>query len=237
MESLSDLCDGDNLNLQEVLKREVYGFRSMDMIYILLSLLLGFILSGILFGISIFFSNTKAKIIGSFLMPVISIVPTFFLLIFTGIDVFKFENLFAGVCWIALLITDAIVILLILSNGSKIYLSGREIFINGLEGLMMEIPQRMFMQTLIFALLRYWNVDNSNIWCVVVTALIWCLGISVQAFIFKQKLDKTLFIEVLASFIFSIGIGYVFMRSELILLPMIAHFLERIVSKSLLNTK
>ena len=44
-------------------------------------------------------------------------------------------------------------------------------------------------------------------------------------------------IDIVSSFIFSIGIGYVFVKSELILLPIIAHFLERVLSKIIMNIK
>lgn len=207
----------------------------MDIIYILLSLVVGFALSGILFGLTIVLSNTGAKVVRPFLMPIISIIPVIILLIITRVNIFNLYNLFDGISWIILIITNINVIMLITLNSSNLHLSRKEIFVNGLEGLMMEIPQRVLMQNFIFALLAYWNVDNSNIWCIVVNANIWCLGILVQALIMKQKLHKALFIEILSSFIFSIGIGYVFIKTELILLPMIAHFAERIISRSILN--
>jgi|GEM_PF-7077258 len=155
----------------------------MDIIYILLSLALGFALSGILFGITIVLSNTRAKVVSQFLMPIVSIIPVIILLIITRRNILNLYNLFDGISWIIIIVTSIIVIMLITLNSSNLILSRKTIFVNGLEGLMMEIPQRLLMQ----------------------------------------------------NFIFSIGIGYVFMRTELILLPMIAHFAERIISKSILN--
>lgn len=205
----------------------------MYIIYILLSLALGFALSGILFGITIVLSNTRAKAVGQFLMPIISIIPVIILLIITRRNIFNLYNLFDGISWVILIITNTIVIMLITLNSSNLLLSRKAIFVNGLEGLMMEIPQRILMQNFIFSLLSYWKINNSDIWCILINANIWCLGILVQALIMKRNLHKALFTEILSSFIFSIGIGYVFMRTELILLPMIAHFAERIISKGL----
>lgn len=209
----------------------------MYIIYILLSLILGFALSGILFGLTIVLSNTRAKVVRKFLMPIISIIPVIILFIITRVNIFNLYNIFDGISWIILIITNIIVIMLITLNSSNLLLSRKAIFVNGLEGLMMEIPQRVLMQNFIFSLLLYWKVVNSNIWCILINANIWCLGILAQALIMKRKLHKTLFIEILSSFIFSIGIGYVFIRTELILLPMIAHFAERIISKSILNRR
>lgn len=207
----------------------------MCIIYILLSLVLGFALCGILFGFTIVLINTRVKVDGQFLMPIVSIIPVIILLIITRRNIFNLYNIFDGISWIILIITNIIVIKLITLNSSNLILSRKTIFVNGLEGLMMEIPQRLLMQNFIFSLLSYWKVNNSNIWCILINANIWCLGILVQALIMKRNLHKALFIEILSSFIFSIGIGYVFMRTELILLPMIAHFAERIISKSILN--
>lgn len=207
----------------------------MYIIYILLSLVIGFALSGILFGLTVVLSNIRAKVVRQFLMPIISIIPAIILFKITRVNMFNLYNLFDGISWIILIITNIIVIKFVTLNSSNLLLSRKEILVNGLEGLMMEIPQRVLMQNFVFSLLLYWKVANSNLWCILVNANIWCMGILVQALIMKRKLHKTLFIEILSSFIFSIGVGYVFIRTELILLPMIAHFAERIISKSILN--
>lgn len=65
----------------------------------------------------------------------------------------------------------------------------------------------------------------------------WCLGIITQGILIKKKVNKQLMIDIVSSFIFSIGIGYVFVKSGLILLPIIAHFLERVLSKTIMNIK
>ena len=57
----------------------------------------------------------------------------------------------------------------------------------------------------------------------------------VQAFVSKQKNFKHLFFEVLSSFVFSMGIGYVFYSSECLVIPMLAHAAERFVTRKYLT--
>ena len=56
---------------------------------------------------------------------------------------------------------------------------------------------------------------------------VWCLSIAVQAAILRQSDRRALSGDLLASFLFSLGIGYVYFRTECLLLPMLAHALER----------
>lgn len=75
--------------------------------------------------------------------------------------------------------------MLITLNSSNLLLSRKEMLVNGLDGLMMEIPQRVLMQNFVFPLLLYWKIANSNVWCILVNANIWCMGILVQALIMR----------------------------------------------------
>jgi hypothetical protein len=84
-------------------------------------------------------------------------------------------------------------------------------------------------------LLKLWEVSNAGFLSYLLNAFVWCTGIIVQALLDREAFNKDLFLDVFASFLFSIGIGYVFMRSGLIILPLIAHFMERIVSKTIIN--
>lgn len=206
----------------------------MDIVYILLSLLIGFLLLGLLFGTTIVLSN-KTKMSSSFCMAIFSVIPTVIMLLATDTNIFKFEYLFDYLSWIILISTDVIVIALIVLKSSKEHLSYKEIFLSGLDGVMMEIPQRMFMQTLVLLLLGYWNVNNAEILCILVNSMIWCLGIVAQAVIMNQKINRHLLIDILSSFIFSIGMGYVFIRTELIIFPMLGHFIERVSSRTIIN--
>lgn len=64
----------------------------------------------------------------------------------------------------------------------------------------------------------------------------WKNGESIYGdYLYIIKFNIKLVIEVLSSFIFSIGIGYVFIRSKLIILPMIGNFLEGVISNFILS--
>ena len=91
----------------------------------------------------------------------------------------------------------------------------------------MEIPQRVMMQTFVCALLISWG--KNSIWCILINACIWCMDIFVQAFILRQNNFRKILIEIIASFVFSIGIGYVFWTSECLVIPMVNHALERYI--------
>ena len=66
-------------------------------------------------------------------------------------------------------------------------------------------------------------------WSIAVCGGGWCLSLAVQAAIFQQRRLRALLGDLLASFVFSLGIGYVYFRSECLLLPMLAHALERYI--------
>ena len=234
------VTDGINTCINEYLyvisKKILFlGEVHMDLVFIIISLVLAYVIEVILYGVSIVIGNSKVKIKGSLIMPIVSIIPTILLLIITRINIFKIEEILNVPLWIILIITVAVVVLLISQNNIKEQISKTEIIINGFEGIMMEIPQRMFMQTFIFVFLEKFNVNNSSIWTVIINGIVWCLGIITQGILIKKKVNKQLMIDIVSSFIFSIGIGYVFVKSGLILL--IAHFLERVLSKTIMNIK
>ena len=102
-----------------------------------------------------------------------------------------------------------------------------------IEAACMEIPQRVMMQTFVCGILSMQKLNT--LWSIFITALIWCAGILVQAFVSKQMNFKHLFLEVVASFVFSMGIGYVFYSSECLVIPMLAHAAERFVTRKCLT--
>lgn len=115
--------------------------------------------------------------------------------------------------------------------------TAKEIFLSGLNGMMMEMPQRLMMQPFTWWLLQKFQVPNAEYYAVFTTAIIWCMGIVTQNVIGKQDFDRNLWIELLSSFVFSLGIGYVFQKSGFIVITMFAHFFERIIYQSISNRK
>lgn len=100
-----------------------------------------------------------------------------------------------------------------------------------MEAASIEIAQRLMMQTFVMLLLDHWKC--LTIWCVLINALIWCLDILVQPVLLRQPVKKGILIELIASFIFSMGIGYVFYSSECFLFGVLAHIAERMISSNL----
>ena len=96
---------------------------------------------------------------------------------------------------------------------------GKELLLYALDGVCMEIPQRMMMQ---------WGLDLYL--SMPVTAFVWCISICIQCLICKLKFDRKIVIEIAASFLFSMGAGLLLLKSGFIGLPMAGHFLERILS-------
>ena len=75
---------------------------------------------------------------------------------------------------------------------------------------------------------------NYQLWAIVfVTLIITCLDILVQPVLLRQPVKKEILIELIASFIFSIGIGYVFFSSGCFLFGVLAHIAERMISSNL----
>lgn len=99
----------------------------------------------------------------------------------------------------------------------------------------MEIPQRLMMQSFVWYLLKLSNVEDAMYISIIITAIVWCCSIFIQMRLSKNKLNKKIVIELLSSFVFSMGIGYLFAYSGFIVLSMVAHFIERILSAIIRN--
>ncbi len=110
-------------------------------------------------------------------------------------------------------------------------LTGKELWEYAFNGVLMEIPQRMMMQSFIYGLMKYWKL---NVYLSVpITAIVWCISICIQCHFLKQNLDKRVWYDCLASFVFSMGVGVVLIHSQFIGFTMIAHFAERVVSSKI----
>ncbi|NLO09482.1 MAG: CAAX protease [Clostridiales bacterium] len=94
----------------------------------------------------------------------------------------------------------------------------------------MEIPQRMMMQSFVYGFLSLLGVSNLDNYTILATAIIWCMGIGIQGLIAGKHFNKDMLYDIIASLVFSLGIGYVYQKTGLILITMVAHFFERILS-------
>jgi len=194
--------------------------------------IIGFLLSGIWIAINIFLSQ-RLKNSEKALMftPLLSaIIPTIIIWLLIGDYPLHFEKIIDFKVWIIAAVTlAATCVITMFRSRTKAAFAPTELMKMCVEAACMEIPQRAMMQTLVLWLLLKWNVNP--LCCIPINALIWCAGILFQAFVIqKQVVIKDLIIELVSSFVFSIGIGYGFYTTRCIFLPMIMHALERFVT-------
>jgi hypothetical protein len=114
---------------------------------------------------------------------------------------------------------------------------GNDLIEWGLDGILMEVPQRLMMQSFVYGVLKLLGVSSIDFYTIIATAIIWCMGIGMQTFLARKQLDRDLFYNILSSFVFSLGIGYVYQQTGLIVITMISHFSERILSSSIISKR
>lgn len=207
----------------------------------LLSILIGFLLSGIWFGLIYINAKIFNKYKQSWLLhlnPLIaSIIPTFIIAMVIGIYPVQIEGIKDLKVYLVAIMTVLITTFFITRKNPGEQKSGKDLLIYGLEGAFMEIPQRLMMQSFVYGILKVLDANFINTYTIIGTAIIWCMGLIVQAFMTGKKLDRDTKIEILASFVFSLGMGYVYQRTGFILITMVAHFCERYLSRLVFNKK
>lgn len=99
---------------------------------------------------------------------------------------------------------------------------------SALGGMAMEIPQRLFVQNVFLvtggAILKYGGFNLA----VLLTALVWVQFIAVERVICQGKLTKDDYLEMIASFWFSIVVGIIYNITGVIWMTMIAHAIQRV---------
>lgn len=159
-----------------------------------------------------------------------AIIPAIIIWLLLGDHPFHFEKLIDYKVWVIAAVTLAAtcVIMMFRSRTKEAY-KPTELMEMCIEAACMEIPQRAMMQAIVLWLLLKWNLNPLN--CILINALIWCGDIIFQAVVIqKQVTIKKLLIEVISSFVFSVGIGYAFYTVRCIILPMALHSLERLLT-------
>lgn len=101
----------------------------------------------------------------------------------------------------------------------------------------MEIPQRLMMQSFLYGIMKLLKVPRIDIYTILITSCIWCIGIAIQNKMMKQRFGREWFLETLSSFIFSMGIGYVYQESRLLVISMLGHLCERLFSNYWIKNK
>lgn len=101
---------------------------------------------------------------------------------------------------------------------------------NFLSGAMMEIPQRLLIQNLFIILGINTVIYKELTLGIVLNALVWVQFIIVQEVINKQKISSRIVPDIVASFWFSIWVGILYSITGNIVVAMVAHELQRIVT-------
>ena len=196
--------------------------------------IIGFLISGIWLAFGLLLDRILKTYKTQMFKPLLSaLIPTIVIWLLIGDHPFHLERLNDWRVWVIAAVTTVATVAIELmtpqddcSNTKRNWKA--DFLVNGIDGACMEIPQRAMMQAFILWLLTKWHLNP--VFCILITALIWCAGILFQAFVIvKKPAIKPLIIELAASFVFSVGIGYVFYTTSCILLPMAAHASERIL--------
>lgn len=205
------------------------------MLPIFISLIGGILLSGVWFGLSIVMETFSARFfprlgrIGQSVLTVVvpAVIPTVVILVLSRRTMFHVSSIADWRGWITILLTVFLVCLIIRNRPVKRIENGKALLADGIDGVFMEIPQRLMMQTFLWYLLEQLEAENSGYLAILLTAIVWCIGIVIQGVISKNT-GRGIVVELAASFVFSIGVGYALFHTELIAFTMVAHFLERI---------
>lgn len=197
--------------------------------------LLGFTLSGVWIALNTFLYGALNKKIKNFWVtsPAISgAIPALIIYLIVKDHPFHFDKLGDLSVWgiaVAAVIVTSIIVIITRDKTKKI--SGEELKLQCVAGALMEVPQRAMMMPFVIMLLEKRGLNT--IWSVVITALIWLAGMLFQSVLMTRNFSgKTVVGEMIPSLIFSLGIGYAFYTTGCILIPMVFHGLERILSNA-----
>ncbi|EOT23456.1 hypothetical protein C805_03117 [Eubacterium sp. 14-2] len=202
------------------------------MLHLIITTLLGFALSGLWFASFQFLGRYMAKKdknseISRCLLPLFAaLAPAVLILYWKGswsLHIHSLKNL--GWWGITLLTTGVVCMLISFRQKKQASCTRRELLFRCVEAGMMEIPMRLMMQNFVCLLLNLWKEDI--LYGIIINGLIWCFSVLVQEAITKQY--EGIIIDLAASFVFSLGIGYVYLESECIIFAVTAHMLERFI--------
>lgn len=202
------------------------------MLYLLAGVL-GFLVLGIFYGSQIMIHKylvKDSKVAEAFSPLIASLVPTVFVLMWKQDWSLHLDKLLIPEYWGIILLTEAIVCVLVIAFIDRKFeiTTGKELFLMCVEAGAMEIPQRLMMQNFICLLLGAWGMDARL--GIPINGLVFCAGIFAQALIVKERNHFRLIIEMLASFTFSLGAGYVYYFSGCLIYCIAAHMAERFIT-------
>ncbi|MBO4824296.1 MAG: hypothetical protein J5487_02755 [Lachnospiraceae bacterium] len=197
--------------------------------------LLGLTLSGVWIALNTFLYGALNKKIKNFRVtsPAISgAIPALIIYLIVKDHPFHFDKLDDLSVWgiaVAAVIVPSVIV--IITRDEVIKISGEELKQRCMAGALMEVPQRAMMMPFVIMFLEKRGLNP--IWSVVITALIWLAVMIFQSVLMTRNFSgKTVVGEMIPSLIFSLGIGYAFYVTGCILVPVVFHALERILSNA-----
>lgn len=202
------------------------------MLLIVSSVLVGTLLSGIWFGLNVVVNIIAGKLkvdwLARYSVLFSALLPTLLILSNSSLELWNIASFTDKKNWLLILATVLITSIIAAKNSADNLMIGKELINYALDGVFMEVPQRIMMQSFMHMMLC---INEKNVcWTPILTAIVWCISICIQCVIMKQNFGKSVICDLLASFIFSVGVGYVLMETGFIGFTMIAHFMERLVS-------
>lgn len=204
------------------------------MYIVLLSFILGIILSGIWFGFTYVIKQISKKsrytTLSRFSGVLSSLIPTITILFLNEHYFLNVQSMGDWYWWGASIFVSLIAAVTVFQNTVEDLPRGTELIWYGIDGVLMEIPQRLMMQSFVWYILRKYGIKDALYLSIPVTSSIWCVSIVIQNMIFKIKFNIQTAREIIASAFFSIGVGYILAETMCIMFPMMAHFSERIIS-------
>lgn len=111
-----------------------------------------------------------------------------------------------------------------------------KLLIDFIDGASMEIPQRLLVQNMFVIFNVNVIIYESITLAIVLNSFIWVQFIIVQELISGRKITKKIIPNIIASAWFSIWVGILYSISGNIIVPMITHGVERMVTNSLKNS-
>lgn len=193
---------------------------------------LGFLLCGVWFGSQLWlthiFSKRGCHHLIYFSPLFAACIPIVLIIRLNGLYSPQLSALSNGKLWALTAATLLVTCLIKGLSGKKCRTAEkRELAWICMEAAFVEIAQRLMMQSFVMYLLDVWGC--ATVWCIFLNALIWCAGIITQGILSKQKMGKDIVFDLIASFVFSMGCGYVFYLSGCIVFSAAAHAVERAI--------
>src|SRR5690625_646655 len=164
----------------------------MDFFRFLLCVILGFLLSGVWLGlcfiIGVLIQKLKIPWLSYFDKLLASLIPIIFIASTVGIYPIQISRIQNISVYIIAIVTIVITTAIITRKKSIKHKKGKDMLLWGVDGLLMEILQRLMMQSFVYGMLKLLGVSQLTIYNFIASSFIWILGYSMHIFLFNYVL-------------------------------------------------